>query len=248
MKKVLLSLSLVVSLFASDKVLTPKEATSILSKTPFYAKLKNRLNKNLKIKGMIKDSFYIITVYDKKSEGNILVTKDLKYTILGNVINNKTKQPLRAEYPAKKFQGSKQIVNNGVLFSFGNGKEDLYIVTDPQCPYCQKFEKLAKKTKLSEKYKIHIIFLPLPFHKNAPAMIEYILSGKDDKEKSQRFHKTLTGDNSWQTFKATPKQKERIANELKKSKKAVEELGARGTPYFYDKNLKEIKNRGQLFK
>ena len=249
MKKVVLSLGLALSLFASDKLLAPTKAKNILEKTPLYSQLKSKIDKGiLKIKGVEKKDFYIITLYDKRGEGNIFITKDLKYTILGNILDNKTKEPLRADYPAEKFSGNKEIVKEGVLFSFGKGDKDLYVVTDPECPFCQRFEKIAKKAKLGEKYKIHIIFLPLSFHKHSKAMIYYILSADSEAEKAERFHKTLTGDNSWRDFKPTPAQKAKIDAELKKAKKAVEELGAKGTPSFYDENMTEIKNRGQLFK
>lgn len=249
MKKVALSISLIASLFASDKLLAPQKTKNILEKTPLYSQLKSKLNKGiLKVKGVEKKDFYIITVYNKKGEGNFFVTKDLKYTILGNVLNNQTKQPIRPNYPAEAFKGNKQIVKDGVLFSFGKGKEDLYIVTDPECPFCQRFEKLAKKAKMGEKYRIHIIFLPLPFHKHSKAMIDYILSANTDKEKAKRFHETLTGDTKWKNFKPTKAQKAKIDAALKKSKKAVDELGARGTPTFYNKDMNEIKDRGSLFK
>ena len=247
MKKVLLSLSLIASLFAGDKFLNADQATKILQKTPFYSKMKNRLKNNLKIKGIEKSNFYIITIYDDRGEGNIFVTKDLKYTILGNIIDNKTRQYVKPNYPAKKFKGNKQIVKDGVLFSFGKGKEDLYIVTDPECPFCQRFEKMAKNSNFGKKYRIHVIFLPLPFHKHSKAMIYYILSAKTDAQKAKRFHETLQGGNEWKSFKPTAAQKAKIDDELKKSQKAVRELGARGTPYFYDENMKEIKNKGKLF-
>ena len=246
MKKMLLSLSLMASLFAGDKFLNQTEATNLIKKTPIYAQFKN--NKQVKLKGIEKKDFYIITVSTKRGEANLFITKNLKYTILGTIIDNKTKQTLKANYPATDFKGDKNIVKNGILFSFGNGKKDLYIVTDPECPFCQRFEKMAKKSKMGEKYNIHIIFLPLPFHKHSKAMIDYILSANTEAEKTKRFHETLQGSQNWKNFKPTSSQKAKVNAQLKKSEKAVDELGARGTPTFYDENMKEIKNRGILFK
>jgi len=248
MKKIFLGLSLVASLFASDKVLNQKEVLNIIKDTPVYTQLKPKLNKEINVKGVEKKDFYVITFYNKKGSQNIFITKNLKYTILGMVLNNTTKRPLTPNYPAEPFKGNKQIVKNGVLFSFGKGKEDLYIVTDPECPFCQRFEQMAKNTNFGKKYRIHVIFLPLPFHKHSMAMIEYILSAKTESEKAKRFHQTLQGSNEWKNFKPTTEQKATIKKELEKSKKAVEELQARGTPTFYDKNMKEIKNKGILFR
>ena len=247
MRKVLLSLSLVASLFASDKLLPQKQVEKILKSSPVYSQVKSKLNKGLKVKGVDKGDFYIITVYGKRGEGNLFISKDLKYTILGNILDNKKKTLLRADYPVEPFKGNKEIVKKGIVFSFGKGKKDLYVVTDPQCPFCQRFEKLAEKSHLSDKYKIHIIFFPLPFHKHAKDMIYYILSGKDDKERSQRFQQTLTGDKSWRSFKLTKSQKEKIDKEIEKSMKAVKELKTKGTPTFYDKNFNE-KDRRTIFK
>ena len=247
MKKVLLSLSLVAGLFASDKLLPQSKIDTIVEKTPIFAQIKTRF-KDAKIKGVEKKDFYIITIYDKRGEGSFYVTKDLKYTILGQVLNNKTKQPIRADYPVKPFKGDKNVVKNGIVFSFGKGKKDLYIVTDPQCPFCQRFERLAEKSHLGDRYKIHIIFLPLPFHKHSKAMIYYILSGDNDVEKAKRFKETLKGGQQWKAFKPTKEQKVVVDKIVAKSKKAVDELGARGTPTFYDENLTQIKNRGKIFK
>jgi thiol:disulfide interchange protein DsbC len=239
-------MGIVASLFAADKVLPQKEVLSILQKTPLYAQIE--ANKNLKVKGVEKKDFYIITVYSKQGEGNLFVTKDYKYTILGNVISNQTKLPIRPDYPAKPFKGNKQIVKDGVLFSFGKGKKDLYIVTDPECPFCQRFEKMAKGTDFTKKYRVHVIFLPLPFHKHSIAMIDYILSAPTEAEKVKRFHETLQGSDAWKKFKPTKAQKEAVKKELVKSAKAVAELQAQGTPSFYDENMTEIKDRGSLFK
>jgi len=248
MKKVFLGLSLVASLFASDKVLKQNEVLNVIKDTPVYAQLKQKLNKDVKAKGVEKKDFYIITFYNKKGSQNIFITKDKKYTILGMVLDNTTKRPLIPNYPAEPFKGNKQIVKDGVLFSFGSGKKDLYIVTDPECPLCQRFEEMAKHTDFAKKFRIHIIFLPLPYHKHSKAMIDYILSAKNEADKVKRFHATLQGDKSWEKFKPTPAQKANVKKELEKSKKAVNELDVKGTPSFYDADMKEIKNRGLLFK
>jgi thiol:disulfide interchange protein DsbC len=248
MRKVLLSLSLVAGLLASDKLLPQKQVEKILKSSPVYSQVKSKLNKGLKVKGVDKGDFYIITVYGKQGEGNLFISKDLKYTILGNILDNKKKIPLRADYPVEPFKGNKEIVKNGIVFSFGKGKNDLYIVTDPQCPFCQRFEKLAEKSHLGDKYKIHIIFLPLSFHKHSKGMIYYILSANNDTEKAKRFRDTLKGGSEWKNFKPTEKQKKEIDKIINESTKAATELGARGTPSFYDKDMKLIKDRGSLFK
>ena len=67
-------------------------------------------------------------------------------------------------------------------------------------------------------------------------------------EKVKRFKDTLNGGSEWKKFKPTEKQKKEIDKIIDKSIKAATELGAKGTPSFYDKDMKLIKNRGSLFK
>jgi len=248
MKKVLLSVGLVASLFGTDKLLPQKQVTDILKHSPIYEQVKSKLNKELKLKGVDKGDFYILTIYGKQGQGNLFITKDLKYTILGNIVDNKKKTPLRADYPVEPFKGNKEIVKNGIVFSFGKGKKELYIVTDPQCPFCQRFEKLAEKSHLADKYKIHIVFLPLSFHKHSKDMIYYILSAKNEIEKAKRFKETLKGGSEWKKFKPTEKQKKEFDKIIDKSLKAAAELGAKGTPSFFDNEMKAIKDRKSLFK
>ncbi|RUM56932.1 MAG: thiol:disulfide interchange protein [Nautilia sp.] len=248
MKKLLLASLITISSFA-DTFLNQNQALNILKHTPIYSQLKQKIdNKILKVKGIEKKDFYIITLYNNQGSGNIFLTKDLKYTILGNILNNTTKRPLEANYPAEPFKGNKEIVKNGVVFSFGNGKKDLYVVTDPECPFCRRFEQLAQKYNIENKYRIHIIFLPLSFHKHSKDMIYYILSAKTNAEKVKRFKETLSGDNSWSQFKPTKEEKEKIDKIISKSIKAANELKAQGTPSFYDKNFNEIKNRESILR
>jgi len=242
MKKILLSVGLIVSLFGSDKILKKEETINLLKLTPIYYRVKSQLDKEIKLKGVEQKDFYILTLQTPEGSGNIFITKDKKYTILGNIFDNKKHNVLTPHYKVNK-----EIVKKGILFSFGEGKKDLYVVTDPECPFCREFEKKAKNSKLMKDYKVHIIFLPLSFHKHSKAMIYYILSADNEKEKIERFHKTLSGDNSWKKFTPTKEQKEKIDKEIKLSKKAAAELGVQGTPSFYDSEFNEI-DRAKLIK
>ena len=232
MKKILLTSTLVLSLFAFDKVLPQKETIEILKSTPIYNQLKSL--KNIKYKATKKDGFYIIEVDTPKGKALLYVTADKKYTIIGRVINNKNAKLLVPNFPKNA-----EIVKNGVLFTFGKGKKDIYIVTDPECPFCRLMEK-EKKNILAKNYRIHIILMPLPFHKYAKAMSYYILAGKTDAEKAKRLQEVLAGSNAWKNFHPTKEQIKKFNEELAKAKKAAIELGAQGTPSVYDKNFNPI--------
>jgi len=235
MKKIVALVGLVSIMFGSDKLLSQKELDEVLKSSFIYPKLVQDIKKgNIEVRGVKKDGFYIINIKTKRGNGNIYITEDKKYTIIGNVIENKTQKPLTAKFPINE-----EIVKEGVSFTFGKGDKEIYLITDPECPYCKMLEK-EKREILENNYKVHVILFPLSFHKDAKAMSYYILSGKDDKEKSQRLQEVLKGSNEWKNYKPTKEEKEKLDNILNKAKKAVEEIGAMGTPTIYDKDFNKI--------
>jgi len=241
MKKLLLVAGLVGSLFASDKLLSQNELNSVLKSSFLYPQFKNDIKKGIvKVQGAEKDGFYIINLQSKAGAGNIYVTKDKKYTVLGRVINNETRSVLTANFPKVHFSVNSEIVKKGIAFSFGKkGNKDLYVVTDPQCPYCKRFEEMSKG-KLKD-YRVHIIIMPLSFHKHAKPMTYYILAGKDDAEKLKRFKETVTRKNTnYKNFTPTKEQLAKDSKYLLDSKKAAIELGAKGTPSVYDENFNTV--------
>ncbi len=235
MKKFLLPLVIVGSLFATDKMLNNKEIENILKTTPVYPQLENAIKKGeAKIKGTKKDGFYLIEVSTPRGKALLYVTADKKYTILGQVIDNKTKRPLIPNFPKNA-----EIINKGVMFTFGKGNKDIYLVTDPECPYCRLMEK-EKKEILKNNYRVHVILMPLSFHKDAKAMSYYILAGKNDEERAKRLQEVLSGSNKWKNYTPTKEEKAKFDKELQNAKKAAIELGAQGTPSVYDKNFNSI--------
>ncbi len=231
MKKILLASVLSLSLFGFDKILPQNQTQEILKATPIYNQLKHL--KNVKYKATKKDGFYIIEVDTPKGKALLYVTADKKYTILGKIINKNGK------ILVPNFPKNVKIIKNGVLFTFGKGEKDIYIVTDPECPFCRLMEK-QKKNILAKNYRVHVILMPLPFHKYAKAMSYYILAAKTDKEKAKRLQEVLAGSNAWKNFHPTKEQIKKFNEELAKSKKAAIELGAQGTPSIYDKNFNPI--------
>jgi thiol:disulfide interchange protein DsbC len=235
MKKILLSLGIAASLFAFDKVLSQNETINLLKTTPIYNQIAPLLKKGqIKAKATQKDNFYLIEIDTPRGKGLIYITKDKKYTIIGKVIDNKTKKVLLPNFPKNV-----NVIKKGIMFSFGEGKKDIYIVTDPECPFCRRMEK-EKGNYLEKHYKVHVILMPLFFHKNAKAMSYYILAGKTDAERAKRMKAILNGSNEWKNYHPSKEEKEKFDKELAAAKKAAQELGARGTPSVYDENFNPI--------
>ena len=141
-------------------------------------------------------------------------------------------------------------IKEGVAFSYGSGSKEIYIVTDPECPYCTRLEK-AIHGKMSD-YTVHVIFFPLSFHKKAPAMVDWIMQGKDDTTKKERFDQVMLKGSTEYSALIKDINKPYVYSEAvkpatKKMQAAVMELNVRGTPAIYDKNF-NIVSQDQLFK
>jgi len=235
MRKLLLPVILTAALFAADKPLSQQELNSVIKASAIYPQLSEAMKKGeIKLKGTKKDGFYIIEVETPRGKGLIYMTADKKYTIIGRVINNQTKKPLLPNFPKNA-----DVVKKGVMFTFGSGNKDIYLVTDPECPFCRMMEK-QKKDVLEKNYRVHVILYPLPFHKNAKAMSYYVLAGKTDKERAQRMKEVLSGSDAWKNYRPSAEEKAEFDKQLALGKKAVDELGARGTPSVYDENFNPI--------
>ena len=116
-------------------------------------------------------------------------------------------------------------------------------MTDPECPFCTKFEK-AISGKLDE-YTVHVILFPLSFHKKAPAMVEWIMQGKDDVQKQKRFEEImLKGSTQYEALIKDDKKpfvySAAVEEEMKKVDRAIMELNLRGTPAIYDANFNPL--------
>ncbi len=235
MKKIITLAAAVASLFAFDKVIPQEKIINVLKLSPVYKQLAGPIKKGeVKLKGTQKDGFYIIEINTPRGRGLLYITADGKYTVIGRVIDNKTSRPLVPNFPKNV-----DVVKKGVMFTFGKGNKDIYLITDPECPYCRIMEK-EKKDILEKNYRVHVILYPLSFHKHAKDMSYYILAGKTDEERAKRLREVLSGADAWKKFKPTKEQKEKFDKELAAAKKAVEELGARGTPTIFDEKFNTI--------
>ena len=172
----------------------------------------------------------------------LAVSKDLKYTFLGRVIDNDTGEMVyikNSPLPYKK----------DASFIYGSGKDEYYIFTDPQCPYCKRFEKRLSSFDLKDKIKIYYFLFPLSFHNEALPMSRYILSRKNDDLKVKALHQ-VTVENS-DTYKKnqnySPKELGRIDEHISLVKDIVKKLGVTGTPTILKPDGSRI-TAEQLFK
>jgi len=235
------AMALMITLNAGDPIVDKAKLQGL--------KTKNRVLQDpvLTIKGAIeKPESYILKLEARSPQGSQLITafldKKTSELYIGTAYDKEGK--------SITFPKDAKVVKEGVAFSYGKGSKDIYIVTDPECPYCSRFEK-AIAGKLDD-YRVHVMLFPLSFHKKSPAMVEWIMQGKDDAKKKEKFEEIM--------LKASTQYKELIKDEKKpfvyssamqqymdKSNKAAMELNVRGTPAIYDANFNPI-SQEQLLK
>jgi len=194
----------------------------------------------LTIKGAIeKPDSYVLKLEAKSPQGAQLITafldKKSSELYIGSAYDKEGKQII--------FPKDINVVKEGVAFSYGTGKKEIYLVTDPECPYCIKFEKSAQG-KLND-YTVHVILFPLSFHKKSPAMVEWIMQGKDDSERYTRFKEVmLKGSKKYTSLikdtKKPFKYSEAVSERMKKFNAATIELGVRGTPSLFNEALDPV--------
>jgi len=199
-------------------------------------KTKNRVLQDpvLSIKGAIeKPESYILKLEAKSPQGSQFITafldKKTSELYMGTAYDEDGNMII--------FPQDAKAIEEGVAFSYGRGSEDIYIVTDPECSYCSKFEKVAAG-KLDD-YRVHVILFPLSFHKKSPAMIEWVMQGKDDVAKKERFEALmLKGSTQYEALIKDVKNpfvySPLTQAYMNKSNQATMELNVRGTPSIYD--------------
>ncbi len=107
------------------------------------------------------------------------VTNDGKYIMFGNLIEASTKQNLTEKRTTElsKIDWNKLPLDLAIKEVNGNGKRKLAVFSDPECPYCQMFEKqIAPNLKDTT---IYTFLFPLPNHPQAKPDAIKIWCSKD---------------------------------------------------------------------
>ncbi|WP_072680336.1 thioredoxin fold domain-containing protein [Arcobacter sp. LA11] len=176
-------------------------------------------------------SVYVLNVTVQGRSDKIFLTKDKKYLIAGDVISTKTGQPLEVPADLKPTLGKE-------AFTFGTGKDEYVLFTDPECPYCKKFEEHFPK--IEDKVKIRVFYFPLDFHKNAKDISLYVMSQKNYKDKVNAMINTTKDTPAFKNKKYAKGEKEKLQKHLDSQLEVAKKLGIRGTPSVYDKDGNKV--------
>ena len=241
-RKIITASVLLASTLAMAKVtyITPEKIAE-LSKSKVLSNTYTRI-----VEGIDENKTYFLDVQYKGKQVNFFVDKATGAIYQGDRYDKdgKVSQFIKSPERLAKFT---KTMKEGISFSYGTGKKDLYLFTDPQCPYCMKFERRAKG--LLTDYTVHVMLFPLSFHKNAPAMTEWIMQGATDKDKHMRMEALMVdGSQEYKAFQSKDgnfKYSAKVQTAINNSRKAARLLSVTGTPIIFDGNFNKL-NWGRL--
>ncbi|MDF1881633.1 thioredoxin fold domain-containing protein [Sulfurimonas sp. MAG313] len=159
------------------------------------------------------------------------VTKDKKVVILGEALNAKTGESIKRPLDMKTIRENADIV-------YGTGKDEYIVFTDPECPYCVRFEE--KWPSLAEKVTLLVYFMPLPNHHNATKMSYHVMKQANQKAKVKALLDMAEGDRSFERLTMTQKISELFSQKLKDNQTLATQFGVRGTPSVFDTKGKPV--------
>lgn len=199
----------------------------------------------VKVKGVQEyGDLYVLDGYVSTRQGmkniTFTVTKDLKYTFYGTAFDNKRGE----EIIFKKDMGPYIQKAN---FTYGTGKDEYLVFTDPQCPYCVKFEEALKQRNLEDKVKIHYFLFPLSHHGDAQDMSRFILNQSSNKMKLSALHDiSVRKVDLFKGVKYGSEKLQELDAVIRQNSAIVEKLGVMGTPTLIDSNGQKV-NIGEFF-
>jgi len=195
--------------------------------------------------------FLILYNKDTMIVGSVKNRKSGKSIFAGFIDKNRAKiqqalAKIQKNTISKEVRNNKKLISllagdfKDIVFSIkgGNPKgKTIYLVTDPNCPYCQRYEKtqLASTIKNSKEVKVIPLFLNIPGHETSPMRASWLLEKAKNNKNADMFslmHKASNSSDN--TYKEVDKKfaKAKIA-QMKK----LLALGLiRGTPTIFDQN------------
>lgn len=154
------------------------------------------------------------------------ITKDKKAIIFdGDAFDLKNMSPIHIPLDVK-------AIKKGADLVFGSGKKEYILFTDPECHYCNMFER--KWPKIEKDVKIYVYYTPLSQHSEAKQMTYYILGQKSMEDKISSSIRMANGDRSYRSAKITKQEKMMFNAKLEKNQAFAQKMGMRGTPSLFD--------------
>lgn len=153
------------------------------------------------------------------------LTKDKKIVLFGEAMDAATGESIKRPLDMKSIRETADIV-------YGSGSEEYIVFTDPECPYCVKFENMWPS--LEKKVKLFVFFMPLSNHRNAVQMSYHVMKQKDQKAKAKAILDMANGDRSFERLSMSQQIHDLFGQKIDENKALADEFGVRGTPAVFD--------------
>lgn len=153
------------------------------------------------------------------------LTKDKKVVVIGDAMDAVTGESFKRPIDMASIRKDADIV-------YGSGKDEYIVFTDPECPYCVKFEKMWPT--LEKKVKLYVFFMPLSHHRSAVQMSYHVMKQKDNQAKAKAILDMAYGDKSYERLTMSQQIHELFGQKIEKNKTLANEFGVRGTPAVFD--------------
>lgn len=160
------------------------------------------------------------------------ITKDFNNIVIGKGFNAKTGEQL-----VIPFDLDLKTLKKVAAYKLGTGKDEYFVFTDPECPYCQQLEH--KLSSLRDDVTVYVILFPLSFHKNAKSMCRYILNQKDNDSRAKAMKEIANKSTKYQKAQYSKIKLDILNKKIQESLNEVKKIGINGTPSIL--NAKGIK-------
>lgn len=206
----------------------PKSETLKLEQLELLKQNSIKINKAFDI-----GSLYMLNINVKGNSDEVFLTKDKNYLISGVVVDVKSGVELSIPVDLSNLKNKEAL-------TYGNGKDEYVLFTDPECTYCKKFESFFPQIK--DKVNIKIFFFPLDFHENAKNLSLYIMGQKTNNQKIDAMFEFNIGDDlsKIKNIKYSKAELTKLENQLNLHLSLAKSLNIQSTPTLYDKDGNSI--------
>ena len=225
-KNVLISSLLFSSVLNAANKEVPKNEIAQMEQLELLKRAQIKINKAYGI-----GSLYILNITVQGNADEIYLTKDKKLILSGDVIDATNGMKISAPVDLTGIAGKEAFV-------FGKGTEEYILFTDPECPYCKKFESYLPQ--IESKVKIRVFYFPLESHENAKDLSLYVMSQKTSAKKIEAMFSANDNLQIAKNAKYTQAELAKLEKSLEEQIQIGMKLNVQGTPTIFDKEGKSV--------
>jgi len=176
-------------------------------------------------------NLYALQIKVQGNNDEVFLTKDKKSLITGDVIDTQSGASISMPVDLTGVRGKE-------AFTYGSGTDEYFLFTDPECPYCKKFESYL--SEVEKNVKIRVFYFPLEMHANAKDMSIYIMSKKTKEEKIKTMLNLELTNDDYKNRSYSKEELAKLEEQLAEHVEIAQRLNIQGTPGLLDKDGKMV--------